>query len=202
VSESRPDAPAPVCWGWPTELPTAEDIRQKFLAESERMGCTPGQAGVLWDMERAADALLGDAGSVLARWQNGRCAICGRMSDLVCDHDHATGLVRGWLCRSCNTTARTRSQARSSPCIGSATLPRSSGSRSAISTPSRASTPDHSCLAKSTGPTSGPTPHRRTSGCSRPPRATLTSGPAGLPRLGGASALGWRVAWLTNCGSC
>jgi hypothetical protein len=34
----------------------------------------------------------------------GRCAICGEnRRRLVCDHDHATGLVRGWLCVSCNT---------------------------------------------------------------------------------------------------
>jgi hypothetical protein len=93
-----------VCWGWPTALPTQEGIRQAFLADAERKGCTPGQAGVLWDLERAADALVGGDDSALARWQNGRCAICGRVSDLVCDHDHETGLVRGWLCRSCNTT--------------------------------------------------------------------------------------------------
>jgi hypothetical protein len=36
-------------------------------------------------------------------WQGERCAVCGLGdSDLVEDHDHETGLVRGWLCRSCN----------------------------------------------------------------------------------------------------
>ncbi|MEW2463160.1 endonuclease domain-containing protein [Microbacterium sp. NPDC047426] len=100
----------PVCWGWPTDMPTEEDTRQRFLADAERRGCKPGEAGVLWDLERAADALLGDDDSVLARWQNGRCAICGRVADLVCDHDHATGLVRGWLCRSCNTMEGTHQE--------------------------------------------------------------------------------------------
>lgn len=101
------DAPPPVCWGWPVAVPTEEDARRKFIEDAERRGCTPGQAGALWDMERAADALVGGADAVLARWQDGRCAICGRIRDLVCDHDHATGLVRGWLCTSCNTTEGT-----------------------------------------------------------------------------------------------
>lgn len=46
-------------------------------------------------------------------WQQRRCAICGRLESnrgfnridaLYVDHDRATGLVRGWLCRGCNTT--------------------------------------------------------------------------------------------------
>lgn len=31
------------------------------------------------------------------------CHICGSLSDLVIDHNHNTGLIRGILCRSCNT---------------------------------------------------------------------------------------------------
>jgi hypothetical protein len=99
-----------VCWGGPTDLPTEEGVRKRFLADAERKGCTPGQAEVLWDMERAADAVVGGADSILARWQDGRCAICGKVRDLVCDHDHATGLVRGWLCSSCNTAEGTHQE--------------------------------------------------------------------------------------------
>ena len=37
-------------------------------------------------------------------WQDGRCGLCGFEDRLVEDHCHDTGLVRGMLCRSCNTT--------------------------------------------------------------------------------------------------
>ncbi|MGC4778642.1 endonuclease domain-containing protein [Micromonospora chalcea] len=36
----------------------------------------------------------------------GRCAVCGQghtVGRLVRDHDHASGLIRGLLCSSCNT---------------------------------------------------------------------------------------------------
>lgn len=92
----------PLCWYWPVEQPTEEDARRKFFERAERMGCTPEQAQVLWSLECAAEVLVGGDDGVLARWQDGRCAICGKVRDLVCDHDHATGLVRGWLCQSCN----------------------------------------------------------------------------------------------------
>ena len=35
--------------------------------------------------------------------QNGKCAICGDMSRLFMDHNHATGTVRDLLCLGCNS---------------------------------------------------------------------------------------------------
>ncbi len=44
----------------------------------------------------------------LRAWQRGRCAMC-QVTDwfdnqLVMDHDHDTGLIRGLLCRGCNAS--------------------------------------------------------------------------------------------------
>jgi hypothetical protein len=67
----------PVCWHWPTpETITFKD-------------------------ERAAREFL--------QWWNRECAVCGDLGRgltpaLVEDHDHETGLIRGYLCRRCNSS--------------------------------------------------------------------------------------------------
>jgi len=40
--------------------------------------------------------------AILRSWQRGRCAVCGDVAALECDHDHATDAVRGFLCNPCN----------------------------------------------------------------------------------------------------
>jgi hypothetical protein len=44
-----------------------------------------------------------EAQEQLLQEQRGVCAICGLDKPLGIDHDHDTGIVRGWLCYSCNT---------------------------------------------------------------------------------------------------
>ena len=80
---------SPACWNWPvpTEADWArirEGIRAQYMA--------------------AADLLTEDKAFLVHEWQAGRCAVCGREERLVEDHDHGTGLFRGWLCRSCNVS--------------------------------------------------------------------------------------------------
>ena len=31
------------------------------------------------------------------------CVCCNRIDKLFCDHDHATGKFRAWICRNCNS---------------------------------------------------------------------------------------------------
>ena len=37
-----------------------------------------------------------------AETKTGPCEICGKVVYLRYDHDHETGLFRGWLCMTCN----------------------------------------------------------------------------------------------------
>lgn len=55
---------------------------------------TPTPAFMTW--------ALPESGMHLWAWHNGRCAMCGHTSQLVEDHCHVTGMVRGLLCSGCN----------------------------------------------------------------------------------------------------
>ncbi len=78
-------------------------------------GSRPSELFVVWPLLAPAWSALGRYGMIAGirrrggaaspRQQYCRCAICGggRPGSLVLDHDHETGLVRGWPCHACNT---------------------------------------------------------------------------------------------------
>jgi Recombination endonuclease VII len=79
---------SPACWSW--EPPTDAD------RERVRARWAPILKG------RLTDEVLDSF--VMIDWHQGRCAACGLAGHgRVEDHDHETGLIRGSLCRSCNT---------------------------------------------------------------------------------------------------
>jgi hypothetical protein len=93
-------APVPACWLWSPERPTGDAVNRRFW---EGIDTTGYSASALELLQEAAAALQNDE-ETLRTWQAGRCAICGQTGRrMVCDHDHESGLVRGWLCSSCNT---------------------------------------------------------------------------------------------------
>lgn len=80
--------------------------RQKayYAANKERILARQRAA---WDDEARSKgrmkARVRAGAAATAETRTGRCPICGRDGELVLDHDHATGLTRGWPCRRCNS---------------------------------------------------------------------------------------------------
>lgn len=73
------------CWDWP-------------LTDEHRSRMAEIVAATDADDARSLSMRL------LADWQDGRCGICANYrGGRFLDHSHATGLVRGYLCKSCNT---------------------------------------------------------------------------------------------------
>lgn len=82
--EALADRKPPTCWSWP--VTDAHLERARLIRKCADLG----------DAYVAATRLIRE-------WQQGRCAVCGgARCDEVLDHDHATGLIRGRLCQSCN----------------------------------------------------------------------------------------------------
>lgn len=64
-------------------------------------GVDPDEYKRDWHLKKKYGITLVEWREILAS-QGGRCAICGGSDDLVVDHCHANGHVRGALCRRCN----------------------------------------------------------------------------------------------------
>lgn len=94
-----------------THLPVdLREIRDAGFAEQERRHAARLDARVpaCWSWRAiAVDCGVGDRElrRAFRAWHAGRCAACGFPAGrLVEDHDHETGLVRGMLCRPCNSS--------------------------------------------------------------------------------------------------
>lgn len=88
------DARVPACWSWDPAVPL-ESIHAKYAASFSLKVADAFLRRFHSGEERALQL-------VLAEWHDDRCAVCGGRGERVIDHDHDTGLIRGFLCRSCN----------------------------------------------------------------------------------------------------
>jgi hypothetical protein len=94
--EARYAALEPACWKW--AVPTFEEMQEMFLRSfgPRREEARRRLSSYMKDPEELAIFIFRD-------WHSGCCAICGdRPATLVLDHDHRTGLMRGYLCHPCN----------------------------------------------------------------------------------------------------
>jgi hypothetical protein len=70
----------------------------KGKAAKARYRQTPGGKAVEAKKARVRRGIVDATGEV----RDAPCEICGTVARLCCDHDHATGKTRGWLCTPCN----------------------------------------------------------------------------------------------------
>ena len=75
------------------------------MTESDAFPYTSAAAFTFWEVPKVFRSCPWSELQPLYDFQAGRCAMCGYGdADLVIDHDHQTGMVRGLLCRSCNVS--------------------------------------------------------------------------------------------------
>lgn len=93
------DYDVPVCWNYDWPLPELPALPSVVLDTADRLAVHRVRAAAIMAAIRDPEDELRDR---LLRWQLNRCAVCGVEARLVEDHDHESGLTRGYLCGSCN----------------------------------------------------------------------------------------------------
>ena len=73
--------------------------RTEFYKNAHAYG---GLQSICKDCHHRYNADRRKAKRIRAYGEPGTCVLCRRRKASVLDHDHATGKVRGWLCRQCN----------------------------------------------------------------------------------------------------
>ena len=82
----------------------------KLLTEENRVMKSVSKKGKQYYLNRCKPCIV-EADSILRTLKKEnpqppagtKCACCGRIDKLFCDHDHATGKFRAWICRNCNS---------------------------------------------------------------------------------------------------
>ena len=100
----------PACWSWHVPaVPTAEETARLIDMWGRRF----------WTAEYRQTPDIVAQGCRFAMFHGGRCAMCGTIdATLVADHDHQSGVLRGYLCGGCNAGEGSRGNASRMSFVG------------------------------------------------------------------------------------
>lgn len=80
--------------------PKRRDRGQRYIGVTAHPGDPACWSWTRYSWPRGADEVK--QMRLLRGWHDGRCGACGEDGQLVIDHDHRSGWVRGLLCDGCN----------------------------------------------------------------------------------------------------
>lgn len=83
-----------------------EKKRRQVAERRRRIGATPEyrEAMRVANLKYKYGLTIEDYNTLVASNRDGRCPICKLREANAVDHDHATGKVRGYLCKQCNAS--------------------------------------------------------------------------------------------------